>query len=264
MTTRDDLCRRSMRTTWLGVALLCLALLFDATPAWAQEPTSEQAPAIRGMRSEVQLYGFIPWSVVGSATAGGVSVDFDVDAGDVLDVLELGRAVRAEVWRGPLAFIVDALYLEFGQEGELRMTQIPIDVEVQRLTADIMLGWVPLRDAITQLELHAGVRAEFSDVSIMIGDAERSAGRDRARFVGEAEVPFRVTESWHMRARGTLAVPGSVSFTFLGIAEYHIGRFAIGFGYRYDSFESDGRRVAFDARAHNAYLSLGMDFGQQL
>jgi hypothetical protein len=249
----------------MAVALLCQPLLFDTRPAWAQEPTSETAtPPYRGVRSEIEIYGFLPWQVTGDASAGDISVGFEADAGDVLDHLEAGAAARGQVWRGPGGLIVDVLWLKFGQDEAVGMQGIPIDIDISRFTADLMFGWVPYRDATAQLQLHAGMRIESTDVDLMVGDASRDDDNDKAKFVAEAEFPLRLDKHWLVRARGTLAVPDGVSFTFLGVAEYQYDWFAVTFGYRYDSIETGGPRVSFDSRMHSIYLALGADFGQEL
>lgn len=221
-------------------------------------------PPYRGVRSEIELYGFLPWQVTGDASAGDASVGFEADAGDVLDTLEAGAAARAQMWRGPGGLIADVLWLKVGQDEDIGMQGVPIDLDVKQFRADLMFGWIPYRDATAQLELHAGLRIESTEVEIQLADLMRENDHDKAKFVAEAEFPLRLTDHWLVRARGTLAVPDGASFTFLGLAEYEIDWFAVSFGYRYDSIETGGPRVSFDARAHSVYLALGAEFGQKL
>ncbi len=242
--------------------LIVVGLVAVTAPADAQEPEYELAPRMpRGTHAQVELYGFLPWSLLGTTSVGDQSVAFEADAGDVLDSLRAGGAGRIEAWSGRVGLIVDVLYLRVGQDGEIGPMAIPYDVDLSRLTGDLMLGVIPVRGANTQLELHAGVRAERNDATIELGAMQRDDADTTAKFVGAVQVPVQLTERWRARARGVFAVPDDVSVTVLTLAEYDFDPVALGFGYRYDSVETDGDRVAVDVRAHSVYLSLAMELG---
>ena len=245
-------------------ALIVAGLVAVTAPAHAQEPESELAPRMpRGTQTQVELYGFLPWSLLGTTTVGDQSVDFEADAGDVLDTFRAGGAGRIEVWNrsARLGLIIDVLYLRVGQDGEVGPMAIPFDVDLSRLAADLMLGLIPVRGPNAQLELHAGVRAERNDAMIEVGAIQRENDDTTGKFVGAVQIPVHLTERWRARARGVIAVPDGVSVSVLTLAEYDFDPVALGFGYRYDSVETEGERVEVDVRSHSVYLSLAMELG---
>ncbi|HEY5925595.1 MAG TPA: hypothetical protein VIV11_28110 [Kofleriaceae bacterium] len=253
--------RLTVRLTWLAVALLCSGLV---SIAWAQEPIPGQpAPAWRDWRSSIELYGYLPWSINGDATVLDHSVDFEADAGDVIDSLEGAAAARLEIWRERLGLIIDTSYVQLGHDGEIGMTEVSYDVDISQLTTDFQLGWAMLTDSNAQLEVHAGVRGEFTNASVEIGAAERSNDNDLAKFVGALQLPVRITKHWRARARGTFAAPSGLSLQFLGVIEYDFNPIMLALGYRYDSLETDTERMSLSTQSHNVYVSLALGFGER-
>jgi hypothetical protein len=100
-------------------------------------------------------YGFVPFSVSGSATVRNFTADIDLGLDDLLDslsALNFAAAGRLEAWRGNLGFVFDGSYLNVGQENttsrsipdclcNIFPSEITTDVNVQYGQFDLGVGY---------------------------------------------------------------------------------------------------------------------------
>ncbi len=90
-------------------------------------------------KSDLTVYGFIPFTTSGTSTIAGQTADIDLDLGDVLDILDFGISGRFETWRGDFGFIIDANYLSLGADDSATIGPVNLDLEV-----DVEQYWVGL------------------------------------------------------------------------------------------------------------------------
>jgi hypothetical protein len=64
-----------------------------------------------------QPYGTIPISTYGNATIKGRTIDYHLNLGSLLDILQFAGSGRMEAWNGNLGFIIDAYYVSLKGTG---------------------------------------------------------------------------------------------------------------------------------------------------
>ncbi|CUH42623.1 hypothetical protein [Ruegeria atlantica] len=125
-----------MKAKILGAAVFAIVL-----PNLAQADTAVLKYS-EDWKSDLTVYGFIPFTTSGTSTIAGQSADIDLDLGDVLDILDFGISGRFETWRGDFGFIIDANYLSLGADDTVAIGPANLDLNV-----DVEQYWVGLLGA---------------------------------------------------------------------------------------------------------------------
>ncbi len=72
-----------------------------------------------------QPYGTIPISTYGNTTIRGRTIDYHLDLGSLLNILQFAGSGRLEAWNGNLGFIVDAYYVSLKGTGIKSANRLP-------------------------------------------------------------------------------------------------------------------------------------------
>lgn len=152
-------------------AMLTTALLGAGAPANASDSPPE------GWQYGVMIYGWLP-SVSGDLNYGpsGSGSGIDVDAGDILDALQMTFMGSFEVRKGLWSGFTDVIYLELGGD-KSRSVTVPDGADRNLFNADLEFkGWVwTLGGAYTawqkdgsHLDLLAGARLLALDTDLKL------------------------------------------------------------------------------------------------
>jgi len=264
-------CRTGSGFVAHAAALVALGVLVVGTrTVHAQERTHEEPGLPPGWLLRMDLYAFLPVSIRTDVTIRDVSAEADANAGDVLDALQAAGFLRVEVWRKRIGLISDTGYLQLGKSDQIGPQATPVDVDVRALTSDLMLAANVLQlggahpgAPLGILEFDAGVRVQFMDAEVEVGEARRSGNDETVRFVGAVQIPVRVAERMWIRTRGTVAVPEGTTVTVQSVAEYDFGSVGLALGYRFDSMKNDDPHVNVESRAHSVYVAFAAQFGDE-
>jgi hypothetical protein len=118
-------------------------------------PETTAPPSSPRWQFRVIPYGFVPFSVSGSATVRNFTADIDLGLDDLLDslsALNFAAAGRLEAWRGNLGLIFEGTYLNVGQENttsrsipdclcDIFPSEITTEVNVQYGQFDLGVGY---------------------------------------------------------------------------------------------------------------------------
>jgi hypothetical protein len=90
-------------------------------------PETETIDAEEGDRwhFKFQPYGTIPISTYGNTTIRGRTIDYHLDLGSLLDILQFAGSGRMEAWNGNLGFIIDAYYISLKGTGIKSANRFP-------------------------------------------------------------------------------------------------------------------------------------------
>src|SRR6056297_566590 len=174
------------------VAVLSLALLLPAAP---------RAQTAEDWEFSVTTYAFLPVSTSGTSTVARQSADLDLDLGDILELLNLAGAVRAEAWYGRWGVIMDGYYTNIGVgtrlEGPAGVAAANVKVESRQGWASLLGGYRVVGPPVgalgpgTALDLAAGVRFNMIDQEVRLrGVGDLLPGPGLQRRLGGTETFF--------------------------------------------------------------------------
>jgi hypothetical protein len=82
-------------------------------------------------RVDFSPYVFFPVSVDGDSTVSGQTISLDLDASDILDLLDFALAGRLEAWKGDFGLILDGYYVNLDAGGTVGTPgPLPINVSI--------------------------------------------------------------------------------------------------------------------------------------
>lgn len=252
------------RSSLACAGIVCAAV--STASAQEREPGDPAAPD-RVWRYAVEVYGFLPITLESDVTVGNQTVTFEADAGDVVDHLQAALAGRLEAWKQRFGYILEPLYLQYGTDG-MGPAGTPFNVRVRTLATDFLVGAIVARfgergsgSPFGRIELHGGIRGEFSESRLQIGAMpELDNDEDLLRFAGALQVPFHFTDQLSIRGRATFVGRHGFAASVLGVLEYTFDPVILAAGYRYDHLETDAARLQIETTAHNVYASFTLEF----
>ena len=255
---------------WTAGAICVGVLCGGSTTAHAQEQepvdTGEPPTETSPWRYMAQVYAPIPLTMTTDITVGDQMASIDADAGDLADKYRAGASLRFEAWYARrYGIILDGSYLQVADNTELP-GGTPVGVSARSFGLDVLGGIRALeyggaeRWPAVALELHAGVRGEYIEGRIGVGDRMTDEAEGIFKFAGAIQVPVRLSERWWLRTRATVAAWHGTSFAILGYAEYDFDTVALALGYQYDLLHSDSGALELETDSHNIYLSFTLRY----
>ncbi|HEY9643633.1 MAG TPA: hypothetical protein V6C57_24300, partial [Coleofasciculaceae cyanobacterium] len=263
------------------------------SPAEGTEPS----PAPR-WRFSFEPYGYIPVSVDGNVSIGNFSTNIDRNTSvqDVISklssTLNFGFIGRAEAWREHLGFIVDAFYLNLGQNNtatrdvpccfqNIIPSRIDTDITVSYGQFDLGAGYRfangNLATAATEFDagpvifdVIAGMRiytlSQNIDISTNLG-TNRELGRS-ATFVTpllSSRLRWNLSHRWALGARADFAGFGVSGLNLAwsataGVEWMFSGNTSALLGYRFSSIDYNRNELGVDLQFHGPYLGIKFRF----
>jgi hypothetical protein len=252
----------------IGVGVLGAGSGTARAQAYEPEDTSEppREESRSAWRYVAEAYAPIPLTMTTDITLGDQMETIESDAGDLADKYRAGASLRFEAWyRRRFGLVLDGGYLQVADSTELP-GGTPVGVSARTFALDVLGGFRALdyggaeRWPAVALELHAGVRGEYVEARIGVGDRMTDEGEGIFKFAGAVVVPIRLTERWWLRTRATVAAWHGTSLEALGYFEYDFDPVALALGYQYDLSHSDSGALEIESDSHNIYLSFTLRY----
>lgn len=255
-----------------------LAMLTTAIPGMA---LSQSLPAPGqdedGWRKTLGLYLFAPLRASGTSTIAGSSVDFDMDLGDILELLDFALSGRFEAWNGDMGVIFDANYVGLEADGALPgPAATPFNVQIRQKWLGLY-GAYRIADATYgannqryTIDLQGGVRYNNLKQELTLGAAPTLGGDESwwEPVVG-ARGMWRINPKWTTIASLELGGFGAGGNDLqlganIGFDYQPWKNTALTFGYRYykmdfSTTQSTGT-FAYDTDQHGPYIGVKFFF----
>jgi len=175
-------------------------------------------------RVDFSPYVFLPVSVDGDSTVAGQTVSIDLDASDLLDLLDFAFSGRMEAWKGDFGLILDGYYVNLGAKGTVETPgPLPINVSVDADIRQFYLDALGSYRVVNQpynadgdmwsLDLMGGIRYNYlrQEIDIAAGGGPgpggaTSLGGDETwvdPIIG-ARVAMALNERWTAGVRGDI------------------------------------------------------------
>lgn len=248
-----------------------MARLASVATAATMVMAAGQATA-QDYQNSVTFYGLIPWVDTEMTGSGGNSAESSTTPGDIIDALDLTFMVAGESRFGKFSFLYDALYTDLSEKGTLGGPFAgSAKVDVEMLLATAALGYVLHEGNSTLLQGYGGVRIVDVTTDVRLaGGGPVGAGFDAT-----------VNDSWFdpiigLRGRmalsekvslggfasiGGFGVGSELSFDIFGGVEYAFSeRFSANAGFRYMSFDYEGKNADLDLEMYGPVVGITMKF----
>ncbi|WP_299349488.1 hypothetical protein [uncultured Shimia sp.] len=251
-------------------ALLLSAALIPATHVSAQSLPAPGQTQSDEWRHGAAIYLFAPVSTTGTSTIGGNSGDFDMDLGDILDVLDFAAAGRYEAWKGNWGVIFDANYAGISDKSPLGVGNVEI---TSRQKWAALLGAYRVSHGTTAngkpfaIDVQGGLRWNSIKQTIQTVGPTFGGDEDWIEPVIGIRGMWRLNDRWSTMASadagGFGAGGNDLQYSVnLGFDYQPWDNTALTFGYRYFSvdYSTDGGNFAYETIQHGPYFGVKFFF----
>ena len=163
-------------------------------------------PASGQAQSDDLEFTVAPYVLFGSLTGDAAvfpsqSVPLNLGFGDLVQNLEAGALIHAEVWKGKWGFMGDLIWLRLGADVTLPLSRV-VDVEVDEVIVEGFLGHRISRPG-RRLDLFAGIRYWDLALDLELEDTPRALdlGDSWVDPVVGGRVLQDLAEEWFLTAR---------------------------------------------------------------
>ena len=278
--------KRAIRTILAAVIIVIGVGTFDEVRA---DPLALSSFNDSEWRVDFSPYVFFPVSVDGDSTVSGQTVSLDLDASDILDLLDFALAGRLEAWKGDFGLILDGDYVNLGAKGTVETPgplpiNVGVDVDVRQFYLDALGSYRVINEPYNadgdrwSLDLMGGIRYNYlkQEVGVVAGGGPGPGGATTLGgdetwvdpIIG-ARVAMTLNERWTAGLRGDIGGFGvsdaDLQWSVTGGFDYRPWeRTSIKFGWRYYAIDmattlSDGA-FAYDVSQHGPYVAMTFRF----
>lgn len=255
---------------FVSVLLLLVVFIAQSSVVSAEE---------NSWQHDLQPYLWFPVSVEGPSTVDGGTVDLDLDASDVIDMLNFAFSLRYEAWRdNKFGVIADFMYVDL--EGDFKESLPPggrlgIKPDIDQVVIDLA-GAYRFEHENLDIDLIGGARYTYLNQEIEltfpgpIPKQDLGGSKDYVEPLIGARLIWTLSDQWKVAFRGDMSGFGvgsgsDLTWNALLGADYKLSdKSSFKFGYRiYDIDYSNGsgaNEFGFDAELHGPYLGASFYF----
>lgn len=250
-----------------GAALL-------ATPAWAQETTTEAGPADRWSFELAPYLWMI--SLDGNAKVAGIKADVDVPFKDSIKDLSFGGMLLGTARKGRFGFSVNGVYTRVSPDSSVGNVDIDTTSDLAQLAASPfyrVVDWTYRESADGRprrffLEPYAGARWNYLRVELEIrGGRQVDESQSWIDPIVGTRFGLDLTDNWRLLGAGDVGgvVAGSdFAWNVQGYLAYHTELFGretiLSFGYRAFHTDYDHDNFEWDVTQHGPIIGTAIRF----
>ncbi len=278
--------KRAIRTILAAFIIVIGVGTFDEVRA---DPLALSSFNVSEWRVDFSPYVFFPVSVDGDSTVAGQTISIDLDASDILDLLDFALAGRLEAWKGDFGLILDGYYVNLDMGGNVDTPgplpiNIGINVDIRQYIIDGLGSYRVINEPYNadgdmwSLDLMAGLRYNYlrQVVDLSVGGGPGPGGAtslggsvDWVDPIVGARVAMVLNERWTAGLRGDIGGFGvsdaDLQWSITGGFDYRPWETtSIKFGWRYYAIDmattlSDGA-FGYDVSQHGPYVAMTFRF----